>query len=298
MVFVRQIGYFNGSFMSTTLREEAYQLIRRRIIGGQLTPGSRVSELALSKEMGISRGPVHDAILELARERLVEQVQRVGMFVKRPSRKNIKDLFQIREWLEGEAAAEAAGRIHPEQLEDLQRSCDETRVVAEKLYDGKKTREQNPEPFKARIEIADATFHLTLISACDNKQLTDIMANKHILSRMWYGAPGEPIVPSPSQVAWVYRDHSRTLRAVRKGDADMARESMRLHIRKGCQRMLDSYDRQQRQLAMGQHVEQLPSPLLSEIRKMEEEGVQREKAPPQAEPLGDSHIRFDSKQYS
>ena len=101
---------------STGLKETAYRAIRRRLVTGGLAPGSRVSELGLSKELGISRSPVREAISRLVTEGILDESLGTGASVKQFTRADLEDIYQFREWIEGEAVVEAARRIDREQL--------------------------------------------------------------------------------------------------------------------------------------------------------------------------------------
>jgi DNA-binding GntR family transcriptional regulator len=78
--------------------------MRRRIIAGQVEPGVNLSELALAEEFGVSRTPVREALKQLQTEGLIEIRPRVGTFVTTPSRREITELFEMKELLEGAAA--------------------------------------------------------------------------------------------------------------------------------------------------------------------------------------------------
>ena len=84
-----------------TLAKDAYRVIRHRLAVGKLAPGARVSELALSKEFGISRGPVREVIGRLASEGLIDRMPNVGAFVKKLSHEELQDLYELRMWIEG-----------------------------------------------------------------------------------------------------------------------------------------------------------------------------------------------------
>ena len=257
--------------MPVTLRKNAYQLLRHRLVRGYLPPGSRISESALSREMGTSRGPVREAIKDLVNEGLIEQVGNKGTFVRNVSRGDIEDLYELREWLECEAAAKAAGLISTEHLAELEQSCQQLKIVAE--YCRRLPQEADLaaiENLLVQVESLDAAFHLSIISACGNRQLLDVVAKKHLLSRMWGAVPSEP--PSVELVDRLYREHWETLEALRRGDAHAARESMRSHIRAGREATISSYDRQQRQTMLsGQPLLQWSQDLSAKIERMEDD---------------------------
>ncbi len=79
-----------------------------------------LSELALADEFGVSRTPVREALEQLQTEGLVEIRPRVGTFVAAPSRRDITELFQMKELLEGAAARLLAQRGRVSEVEALE----------------------------------------------------------------------------------------------------------------------------------------------------------------------------------
>ena len=116
-------GSGNGSIQGRLITE-----IRRRIIAGEIPPEVNISELALAEEFGVSRTPVRETFKQLQTEGLIEIRPRVGTFVTTPSRREIIELFEMKELLEGAAARLLAqrGRV-PEidQLEENLRQADQ-----------------------------------------------------------------------------------------------------------------------------------------------------------------------------
>ncbi len=88
----------------------AYRLIRDAIIRGQISPGTRVNEIELSRAWHISRTPIRDALRRLEAEGLVRSVAGKGMTVPRLGRSDVDELYEILEALEGLAARRTAER--------------------------------------------------------------------------------------------------------------------------------------------------------------------------------------------
>lgn len=74
--------------------------LRERILSGQLKPGARLTETELAEQFGTSRGPVREAIRELAREGLVGELARVGAFVSTLTAHDLTEVYDVREGLE------------------------------------------------------------------------------------------------------------------------------------------------------------------------------------------------------
>jgi len=101
------------------LRNDAYEALREAILLGRLRPGERVVEAEIARQMGISRGPIREAVRQLEQEHLVEYHPRRGVVVARLTREAVQDTYAVRAELDGFAARLSAGRITDEQLEQL-----------------------------------------------------------------------------------------------------------------------------------------------------------------------------------
>ena len=248
-------------------KENAYRIIRRRMLAGPLRPGNRISQLALSRELGISRTPIREAIGQLVNEGLVDHVRHKGTFVRKPTRADLEDVYELREWLEGGAAAAAAQRINPEQIAQMKRTVEESRAIAHELRDSGK--QYADESSMHRRAMAETTFHTTLMRASGNRRAVRMAGENNILSRIWGYVPEQDNV---HELTCIYRDHARILRHIRHGDAEDVQQRVIEHVRKGRDSVLRHYDLEQRRLAMGEPSEATWSePLLEQIRRMEQQ---------------------------
>jgi len=96
--------------------------LRDGIVAGRYEPGSALSEVALADELGTSRTPVREALKQLDTEGLVEVVPRVGTFVTVRSRRDVVELFELKEVLEGLAARLLARRGPVAEVDQLERN--------------------------------------------------------------------------------------------------------------------------------------------------------------------------------
>ena len=88
--------------------EDICKQLREKLTNGDLPPESRIVEQDLAVEFGVSRTPVREAIRRLASEGYLVSVPNLGTFVKRFSLADVKEMFEIREVLEGLAFKNAA----------------------------------------------------------------------------------------------------------------------------------------------------------------------------------------------
>lgn len=112
----------NPSPMS--VRKKTHQLLRRRLLVGDLHPGQRLTEESLARDLGVSRTPVREALHKLELEGLVEPAGARGFRVPAGSLAEVNELFEIRAVMEGHALACLAGIIDDENLERLAKLID------------------------------------------------------------------------------------------------------------------------------------------------------------------------------
>jgi DNA-binding GntR family transcriptional regulator len=100
----------NSKVSAQSLVDVLVERIEAAIVGGDLQPGSRLSEQGLAVSLGVSRGPLREAIRRLEGRKLLERTPNIGVRVARLSLKDLHEVLQIREALEGMACGLAAAR--------------------------------------------------------------------------------------------------------------------------------------------------------------------------------------------
>ncbi|MFP3526596.1 GntR family transcriptional regulator, partial [Pantoea sp. SIMBA_072] len=85
-------------------------------------PGAVLPEAFLAQEFDVSRTPIREALKQLQHEGLVEIRPKVGTFVREPTRREIIELFQLKESMEGLAASLLARRGEVAELAVLRRN--------------------------------------------------------------------------------------------------------------------------------------------------------------------------------
>src|SRR5438309_7655595 len=113
-----------------TLWQRVYDHLREEILTGRLKPGAELGEVPLSEQLGVSRGPLREAIGRLAAEGLVTVRPRRGAVVRSLSKEEFLELYQVREALERMAMQLAVPRLTDEQFEGLAALNDEMETHA------------------------------------------------------------------------------------------------------------------------------------------------------------------------
>ena len=223
-----------------SLRRRAYDRIRDMLSHGQFPPGSRVSTLDLSKQLGISRTPVREALSQLSSQGLIQEVPGFGMYVQIPERQELEELYGMREILETYAAARAAESITPAEIAQMEVCCDELRALAAHL----RTQPSGhlDEKSMSRWLKIDERFHAILLGAARNRLLLKTAKDMRLLSRTLDVRRFEPTHLTLSGAAQTYRQHATLVRALRRHDAALAEFWIRRQLRIGRERHLADID--------------------------------------------------------
>lgn len=149
-----------------SLRGKVFNKIREDILAGNYPEKSELREAAISKEMGVSRTPVREALRQLELEGLVSIIPNKGAYVNGITPKDIYDIYVIRSYLEGLCAKWACVNITESQIENL-----EEIIYLSEFHIGKEHWDQ--------IFELDNRFHLGMYEACGSKILEHILSDYH-----------------------------------------------------------------------------------------------------------------------
>ena len=103
------------------LSEQIRDMLRDRIIAGDIAPGERLTETELASRLAVSRGPLREAILQLTEDGLLVKTAYKGLRVRSVSRSELRELYSMRTTLEGFAFEEAWDKRSRSALADLRR---------------------------------------------------------------------------------------------------------------------------------------------------------------------------------
>ena len=237
---------------SGNLRRKAYNYLHAKILSGDLPNGHQVSELSLAKEIGISRTPVREAVQQLEREGLVEQLPRLGTIVRTPERRDI-------------VVGLAARRAPRSDFPTLDKLCAEMDGIGEELQESGMT---TLDP--ARLErflTADMAFHVMLLRASGNHRMMRIVADSRVLLRIFSARRQEHNL---AVLRETYQFHSHVLDAIKIGDAPAATSAMAEHIQTSKRETIEAYDSVHAE-ASGRPLVGLPEHLLEELDKVTRE---------------------------
>lgn len=208
-----QGGGMMGRIIKTeSLHLQAYNIIKKSIMQEEREPNERVVEARVASELGISRGPIREAIRMLIQDGLL--IYNDGFVrVYQPTVQDVVDFFQCRESLETLAIQLAIMHITDEEKDQLATNIKETKkVMAHGMELGQ----------------LDQQFHAIIIQASKNKQLIELLeVIKTKIHYMRNSMVGGAFYPS------FIEEHERIYQILLDGDEEKAVKIMSTHIKKG-----------------------------------------------------------------
>ncbi|MGK5496687.1 GntR family transcriptional regulator [Streptomyces sp. URMC 125] len=195
------------------VREQVAEALRAALTTGELRPGRIYSAPALAAAYGVSATPVREAMLDLAREGLVETVRNKGFRVTEATGRDLDDFTEVRALIEVPTVGRVARAAAPQELEALRPLAGET-MAAARAGD------------LAAFLDADHRFHLGLLALSGNRRLVETAAELRRRSRL-HGLGGVGGVRALVESA---REHGELLDLVLAGDAPAAEALTRRHL--------------------------------------------------------------------
>lgn len=196
-----------------SLRDEAYEAIKHRIITCAFKPGEYINEAQVSDLLEIGRTPVHQALDRLMHEGMVEVLPRKGVVVRPVSLDEVLQITEVRLLTETYCARLAAERADNGEIEAMAQILSRAREA---------TQNRDVE----QMMICDRDFHMAMARSAKNMVLAEVLRNLHERSlRFWFIS-----LTAPDHHVHVQDQHGEILKAIRSRDGDTCEKAMRRHI--------------------------------------------------------------------
>lgn len=198
---------------TTALVRNVRDRLRLAIALGEIPGGSRLNQVQLAKQLGVSRMPIRTATAELLAEGLLEIVPGGGVAVRQFTERDLRDVYEVRGALETRAVRHVAEQQPPWGLAHI-----------EKIVQTHKPLVGSYGP--AQLLEADREFHMAILDATDNsffrrsivpvwsnveRAIVQLLHIKEVFARAW-------------------DEHEEIAQALRAGDPDLAESRMRQHL--------------------------------------------------------------------
>jgi DNA-binding GntR family transcriptional regulator len=186
--------------------------LRRRISGGELAPGDRIRADVLGPQLGVSRVPVREALMRLEGEGRLEYRPHRGWAVARLNADELREIYRMRELLEGDLVSRAVPRASAGVL-DRMRAADAALAAADEAGD------------RLGHMAANRDFHFALLDAAGAP------ATVRVLSGLWDASDHyrAHYISRPEHRDRIRGEHAGIVSAVADGDAERARDALDAH---------------------------------------------------------------------
>ncbi|UQA92097.1 GntR family transcriptional regulator [Streptomyces halobius] len=210
------MGHLKHRNLITTrerLRDQVAHALRAALISGELRPGEVYSAPGLAEDFGISATPVREAMLDLAREGLVEPVRNKGFRVTEVNERDLDQYTEIRALIEVPTVGRITRSASREDFEALRPTAEEI-VRAAREHD-----------LLGYLE-ADRQFHLSLLALSGNERLVEMVGDLRKRSRLY----GLTALDERGELIPSAEEHLELLDLMLAGDAKGAEKCMARHL--------------------------------------------------------------------
>jgi len=197
-----------------TLRDQAYRALHQAISTGELAPGSRLIEAEISAALGISRGPVREAIRQLESEGLLVTRSHRDTHVVNLSGTDVAELYAVRAALEGFAAVSGLETLRADHLGAMEQELTGLDQAAQ---------EQDWD----RVAVLDLDWHRHIIMAANNSRLTALWTMSNGPLRVIFARVAHAIY-HPDEVQ---ARHAALLAILRTAEPAIIEQEIRNHYR-------------------------------------------------------------------
>lgn len=202
-----------------SLKEQILASLRSAIIDGRLVAGTLYSVQSLATDLGVSRTPVREALIDLESRGMVRFERNHGVRVLETSVHDLKEILTLRLLLEVPATFRAAQQLTPEQLAELRELVED----GEALLEGKGKR---PKSQYDRVLDIDRRFHAAILQASGNRRLAEYVDHLRDLLSM----RGLYTMAAQRDLGQYLGEHREIYDALERQDAAGAAAIMRRHI--------------------------------------------------------------------
>ncbi len=197
-----------------SLQGRVFNRLREDILSGKYKENDELREMTIGAELGVSRTPVREALRQLEFEGLVSIIPNKGAYVIGISKKDLKDIYEMRARLEGLCARWATKNVTDENISRLEEISD----LSEFHYAKKK--------FDKVLEL-DNEFHELLYEMADSKMLYKTLSDFH----HYLEIIRKKTLSSDERVCASIKEHKDIVEAIKAKDKDRAEELAILHMK-------------------------------------------------------------------
>ena len=212
-----QLSALKSNINRAPLKDQVQDILMTQILSGELKPGDRLKEIHIAKSLGVSQGPVREAIRSLEAIGYVEHVPNVGAKVKIFNIDKLMEVYQVREALEIMAA-----KIAIDRRKDPSELNERAKVLEDAFHMMKAAAEHGDALGYAKF---DTQFHRSILEMSGNPTLLEVWESLAIQSSVLHTMFGKHLnVDNTNQL------HAGIISGFRKGDKATLLDGIRKHF--------------------------------------------------------------------
>lgn len=198
---------------SSSLTEEIADVVRERILKGEYEIGEKIKENQIAAELRVSRTPVREAFKLLENEGLIDYIPNRGCFAKGFTKRDVEDIYAVRESLEELAVLWAVERISSEEVEALEEQCEMMEFYTKRM-DRKKVMELN------------SGFHDVIYASAGSRFLAQVLRSY----KAYIDKTRKSFFYEQSYLEAMLEEHKAILSAIKLRDKGKAIFAMKQHL--------------------------------------------------------------------
>ena len=196
------------------MRERVYEILKKMIIDGEISPEEKIVETEYAEKFQISRTPLREAIRMLELEGYVESHSKGGVIVKNCTKEDVEEIYKIRIALEGIILEEVIKKASQSDIKKLENIIKDTKKMMSE-------NKNNDDIFKLFSK-----FNNTLYSIAKMSRVEDLIKNMNLYLRRFRKMAIEDF----DRKKQAYDDHVELVNAIKENDINKALEINKIHL--------------------------------------------------------------------
>ena len=197
----------------STLTNEIADIVRERILKGEYEIGEKIKESSIASELSVSRTPIREAFKMLEEEGLLDYLPNRGCYAKGFTKRDVADIYTVRETLEKLAVTWACERITDEEIEKLEEQCE-----LMEFYTNKRDVQ--------KILSMNSTFHDIIYNSSRSRFLAQVLRSY----KGYLDKARKSVYYDEAFLDSIQKEHRALLEAVKARDTEMALKAIHEHL--------------------------------------------------------------------
>lgn len=197
-----------------TLTNEIADIVRERILRGEYEIGEKIKESSIAQELNVSRTPIREAFRMLEEEGLLDYLPNRGCYAKGFTKRDVSDIYTVREALEEIAMVWACERITDDEIANLEEQCELMDFYTQKRDVDK-------------ILSMNSTFHDIIYNSAGSRFLAQVLRSY----KGYLDKTRKSVFYEESFLDRIQEEHRAIFEAVKARDTERALEAIREHLR-------------------------------------------------------------------